>query len=71
MIVHDLEEKVELLGPIPAEMERKSGYYRYQLLFQSKYRKHLHSVLNKLVVLIENQPIKVRWSLDVDPQEIV
>ena len=71
LIVQDLKEKVELLGPIPAEMERKSGYYRYQLLFQSKSRKNLHNVLNKLISLIENQHKKVRWSLDIDPQEII
>ena len=71
LIAHTLEGKVDLFGPIPAEMERKSGYYRYQLLFQSKYRKYLHSVLNKLITLVENQRTIIRWSLDIDPQETI
>ncbi|ATN85084.1 primosomal protein N' [Coxiella burnetii] len=71
LMVNELKEEVDLLGPVPAGMERKAGRYRYQLLFQSKHRKHLHSVLNKLISLLATQRTKVRWSLDIDPQETI
>ncbi|QTS84206.1 primosomal protein N' [Coxiella endosymbiont of Amblyomma nuttalli] len=64
-------KEVNLLGPVPAVMERKAGRYRYQLLFQSKSRTSLHKTLKKLITLLANQRMQVRWSLDVDPQETV
>ena len=70
-MLNKLEKKVDLLGPVPAVMERKAGRYRYQLLFQSEHRKHLHHVLNKLILLLANQRTKVHWSLDIDPQETI
>ena len=62
---------VDILGPVPASMERKAGRYRYQLLFQSKHRACLHEVLTQLIPLLPTQRVKVRWSLDVDPQETI
>lgn len=62
---------VEILGPVAASMTRKAGRYRYQLLFQSKHRACLHQVLTKLIDLLSTQRAKVRWTLDVDPQEII
>ena len=70
-MLNKLEKKVDLLGPVPAVMERKAGRYRYQLLFQSEHRKHLHQVLNELILILANQRTKVRWSLDIDPQETI
>lgn len=65
------DKEVDLLGPIPAVMERKAGRYRYQLLFQAKNRTRLHQTLKKLIALLADQQTQVRWSLDVDPQETV
>ncbi|MFW0094523.1 MAG: primosomal protein N' [Coxiella endosymbiont of Haemaphysalis qinghaiensis] len=62
---------VDILGPVPASMERKAGRYRYQLLFQSKHRARLHEALTQLIPLLPTQRAKVRWSLDVDPQETI
>ena len=65
-----VNNNVDILGPVPASMERKAGRYRYQLLFQSKYRTCLHKALTKLITLLPTQQrTKVRWTLDVDPQE--
>lgn len=60
---------VELLGPIPAPMEKRAGRYRAQLLLQSTQRKALHQALKDKLPLIEEIKItrKVRWSLDIDP----
>ena len=55
---------MQLLGPIPAPMEKRAGRYRAQLLFQAKQRKYLQQLLKALTTR------GVRWSLDVDPQEM-
>jgi primosomal protein N' (replication factor Y) len=64
--------KVKLLGPIPAPMQRKAGYYRAQLLINSKSRSALHVFLDLLVQQVETLKLnrKVRWSLDVDPMDM-
>lgn len=63
---------VKILGPIPSPMERKAGRYRYQLLFQAKKRNDLHHVLQQLMTFLSQvtKNSRVRWSLDVDPQEM-
>ncbi|TND05469.1 MAG: primosomal protein N' (replication factor Y) (superfamily II helicase) [Gammaproteobacteria bacterium] len=64
---------VELLGPVPAPMERRGGRYRAQLLVQAGRRADLHRLLTPWVPQLETVRLarKVRWSLDVDPQEMV
>lgn len=66
-----INDGVDVLGPVPASMKRKSGRYRYQLLFQSKCRISLHKVLDQLIILLSSQRAKVKWFLDVDPQETI
>jgi len=65
----NLPAGVELLGPIPAPMERRAGRFRAQLLFQADKRgalqQHLHSCIPLIEALTESR--KVRWSIDVDP----
>ena len=60
---------VELLGPIPAPMERRAGRYRAQLLFQADKRSALQQLLHTCIPLIEGlaEARRVRWSIDVDP----
>ena len=63
---------LQLFGPIPAIIEKRSGRYRHQLIIQSSNRKTLHSHLdnwlNELDVMKSGK--KVRWSLDIDPQDM-
>jgi primosomal protein N' (replication factor Y) len=63
---------VALLGPIPAPMERRAGRVRAQLLLQAKNRADLHRLLSPWVLQLESSKLgrKVRWSIDVDPQEM-
>ena len=63
---------VRILGPVAAPMERRAGRYRAQLLFQSRQRRPLHDVLQKLRNEFETNPAarRVRWSIDVDPVEL-
>ena len=63
---------LELFGPIPAIIEKRSGRYRYQLIIQSNNRKSLHSHLNEWLDQLDKikNSKKIRWSLDIDPQDM-
>jgi primosomal protein N' (replication factor Y) (superfamily II helicase) len=65
--------QIEMLGPIPALMERKAGKFRAQLLLQAKHRQVLHQCLKQLTCQLreDKNMRKVRWFLDVDPQEVI
>jgi primosomal protein N' (replication factor Y) len=64
---------VEMLGPIPPNMEKRAGRYRAQLLFSSHSRKLLHRVVKKNVAVAQTSKLsnRVRWSLDIDPVDLV
>lgn len=63
---------IELLGPVPAPMERRAGRFRAQLLLQCTSRAPLHKLLAHWLPLLEAMPAgrAVRWSLDVDPIDL-
>ncbi len=64
---------VTLLGPIPSPMERRAGRYRAQLLMQASQRADLHRLLDVCLPPLAQIPLsrKVRWSLDIDPMEMI
>ncbi|RZF91381.1 primosomal protein N' [Pseudoalteromonas sp. N1230-9] len=64
---------IQLLGPIPAPLERVAGKYRFQLHIQAQERSHLHQYLAQMVDYISTSKLaqKVRWSLDVDPIDMI
>jgi primosomal protein N' (replication factor Y) len=68
----DRDGRVQLLGPMPAPMERRAGRYRAHLLVQAKKRADLHGFLDAWLPRLASLPgqRKVRWSLDVDPMEM-
>lgn len=67
-----LGSEVELLGPVPAPMERRAGRFRAQLLLMSSARVPLHRLLSCWLPILETMPggRQVRWSLDVDPIDL-
>jgi primosomal protein N' (replication factor Y) len=67
------DESVHSLGPVPAPMERRAGRFRAQLLLQSEERAPLHAMLMPWLTELETlkSARRVRWSLDVDPQEML
>ncbi len=69
---HYEDSEVELLGPVAAPMERRSGRYRAQLLFISAQRQPLHRLLHGLCFNLEQltSARQARWSLDVDPIDL-
>lgn len=68
-MLHD----VILLGPFPALMERRAGRYRAQLLVQASNRKQLQSLFAVSIPHIETHKTakKVRWSIDIDPLDLL
>lgn len=64
---------IDLFGPVPAPMERRAGRYRAQLLVQSPQRGLLQQFLSAWTPLLYTLKgrSRVRWSLDVDPQEML
>ena len=69
LIPEQLPSGIQLLGPVPAALERIAGKYRYQLHIQGNERKKLHLYLHQLVSYISQSKLatKVRWSIDIDP----
>ncbi|MDX2313271.1 MAG: primosomal protein N' [Gammaproteobacteria bacterium] len=67
------DKSVLALGPVPAPMERRAGRFRAQLLLQSDDRAPLHGLLMPWLEELETlkSARRVRWSLDVDPQEML
>lgn len=67
------DDDVVALGPVPAIMQRRAGFSREQLLLQSSQRNHLHQLLKQLVPKITSlaSARRVRWSLDIDPKEMI
>lgn len=64
---------LEFWGPVPAPMARKAGKTRAHLLIQSAQRQPLHQWLMEWVTGLTLLPDsrRVRWSVDVDPQELL
>ncbi|MES3007182.1 MAG: primosomal protein N' [Pseudomonadota bacterium] len=64
---------VTLMGPLPAPMEKRAGKFRAQLLLQSEQRPALQNLLNQLCPALESmkESRSVRWSVDVDPQDMI
>jgi primosomal protein N' (replication factor Y) (superfamily II helicase) len=62
----------QILGPVPAPMEKRASLYRYQLLFQSNRRSDLQKLLTEIIAEIDSNKHakKIRWSLDVDPVDL-
>lgn len=64
---------VIFMGPFPALMERRAGRFRAQLLIQANNRKQLQTLFAQTISQIENHKMakKVRWSIDIDPVELL
>lgn len=67
-----LNTHVQILGPVPAPMEKRANYYRAQLLLKSPHRKALHQLLTQTLGELNSLRVKrgIKWSLDVDPIDL-
>lgn len=68
-----LDGGLQLLGPVPAPMERRQGRFRSQLLLLAPTRGLLHRQLPPLLAALNAHPLarKCRWHLDVDPTDLL
>lgn len=65
-------EQLSLLGPVPAPMERRQGRYHMQLVLHAKKRAPLHRLSEQLLQWLDSAASarRVRWSLDIDPEDL-
>ncbi len=65
--------QVEVLGPVTAPMTQKAGRFRFQLLLRSPGRGPLHRLLDQVTPKIRKAKSarRVRWSIDVDPVDMM
>jgi len=65
-------EALQVWGPAPAPLERRAGRFRFQLLLVSAQRAPLHRAVQQLGSAQQAWPERrgVKWSLDIDPQEM-
>jgi primosomal protein N' (replication factor Y) len=64
--------QTRVYGPVPAIMERVGGRSRMYLVVQGANRSALHRQLDQWLPGLRKLPSgrKVRWAIDVDPQEL-
>jgi primosomal protein N' (replication factor Y) len=62
-----------VLGPTPAPMAKRAGKARWQLMLQTEHRSSLLKLLASARPAIQMLDLasKVRWSIDVEPQDLV
>jgi primosomal protein N' (replication factor Y) len=66
------ESRTSLIhGPFPAHMERRGGRLRWYLVVQDAQRPDLQRTLDDWLPKVRSLPAtrRVRWALDVDPQD--
>jgi primosomal protein N' (replication factor Y) len=65
--------KLEIYGPVSAPMEKRAGRYRLQLIIQAQSRHTMKKFIGPWIGSLDKLPEsrKVRWSVDVDPQDMI
>lgn len=68
-----LSRDIQMLGPMPAPMEKRAGRFRWHLLLKSNKRSALQVLLAQLSQAVEGMklPQATRWNLDIDPLELI
>ena len=69
----NIADRLFILGPIPASMEKRAGKFRFQLLLQTDNRALITKTLQQAQLPLSALPEgrKVRWSIDIDPIDFV
>tara|TARA_B110000444_G_C18780715_1_gene567282 strand:- start:533 stop:1171 length:639 start_codon:yes stop_codon:yes gene_type:complete len=68
-----MQQNVHFWGPLPSPKPRRGGNYHHQLLISCSKRSPLHQLTEQLILTIDKIPSSKRpkWSIDVDPQDMV
>ncbi len=66
-------DDVEIFPPVPSPLEKKAGRYRMHVMIRARHRGSLHHLLGQFGLVLESIrfPHSVRWSLDVDPMDML
>ncbi|OUD14573.1 primosomal protein N' [Thioflexithrix psekupsensis] len=69
----DFNSQIRLLGPVPAPMIKRKNRYHAQLLIQSSQRNLLQRFLPQWLSALQQKQrsVSTRWSLDVDPLDLM
>ena len=64
-------DSVEIWGPVPGMIEKKSNYYYFNLYLQSNNRKELRRLIKTFYQHVDKIKVasSVRWYVDIDPVE--
>ena len=64
-------DSVEIWGPVPGMIEKKSNYYYFNLYLQSNNRKELRRLIKTFYYHVDKIKVasSVRWYVDIDPVE--
>ena len=65
-----LEEKTQVIGPMPAPLSKVQKYFRYQLLLRGGNIRRLSRLLRSMIV-VRKQPKNVVIYADVDPRNLL
>ena len=71
-LINNIEiESVEIWGPVPGVIERRSNYYYFNLYLQSEDRGQLRRLIQTFYQHVETIRVSssVRWFVDIDPVE--
>ena len=71
-LINNIEiESVEIWGPVPGVIERRSNYYYFNLYLQSQDRGQLRRLIQTFYQHVESIKVSssVRWFVDIDPIE--
>lgn len=73
LAIKDHTPAIKILGPIAAPICKRAGNFHYQLLLQTNDRILLKQFLTTLIKDINLLPMskKIRWSIDVDPVDLM
>ncbi|MFH0257747.1 primosomal protein N' [Vibrio rumoiensis] len=66
------DEQCMVLGPMPAPLARRAGKYRWQLMLQVSTRRQMQRIIASSKSAIQLLPLakKVRWNMDIEPQDL-
>jgi primosomal protein N' (replication factor Y) len=69
LVNSNVDETVSVMGPLPAPMYKKMGFFQMQLIFNGNNRNSLHQSLKHLTIFLRNSKItnNIIWNLDIDP----
>jgi len=67
-----LPEGTALIGPLPSPMQRRAGKFRSQLILTAPNRTAAQTAASQLVAIAETLPARggLKWSIDIDPQDV-